>query len=139
MLKISKQISIPDQEIEISAIRAQGSGGQNVNKVSSAIHLRFDSQASSLPEIYKQKLLEYKDRRITREGIVIIKAQEYRSQEKNRQVALARLQQLIKGVVTVHKKRIPTRPPRRSKLKRLANKTLHGQLKSMRRKRDLYE
>ena len=139
MLKITRHISIPDKEIEISAIRAQGAGGQNVNKVSSAIHLRFDSQSSSLPEKYKQKLLEYRDRRITKEGIIIIKAQEYRSQEKNREMALARLQELIRRIVLEPRQRIPTRPPRSSKLKRLAVKTRHGQLKRMRKKHDLYE
>ncbi|MGH8120353.1 MAG: alternative ribosome rescue aminoacyl-tRNA hydrolase ArfB, partial [Gammaproteobacteria bacterium] len=135
----SRQISIPEQEIEISAIRAQGAGGQKVNKASSAIHLRFDSQASSLPDAYKMKLLEYRDRRITRGGIVIIKAQEFRSQEKNKAMALARLQQLIRQAALVTRKRIPTRPSRSSKLQRLAGKTRRGKLKRMRSRYDQYE
>ena len=139
MLKISRQISIPDHEIEISAIRSQGAGGQKVNKVCSAIHLRFDSQKSSLPEIYKQKLLKYRDRRITQDGIIIIKAQEFRSQDKNRLMALARLQQLIRRVAVVHKERKPTRPTKGSKVKRLETKTRHGRLKRMRSRGDLYE
>jgi ribosome-associated protein len=127
-------IVIPDSEIEISAIRAQGSGGQNVNKVSSAIHLRFDIGASSLPEIYKERLLKLSDQRITREGVVVIKAQRYRSQEKNREEALRRLHDLVDSVAELPRERKPTKPTRSSQKKRLESKTQRGQLKIMRKK-----
>ena len=134
MLRISRQVCIPGSEIKISAIRAQGAGGQNVNKVSSAIHLRFDSKVSSLPGLYKQRLLKLNDHRITKDGIIVIKVQEFRSQERNRNIALLRLKELIKDAVAVRKKRKPTRPTKRSQQMRVDKKTRHGRIKSFRKK-----
>ena len=131
-LKISNQVSIPLAEVDIQAIRAQGAGGQNVNKVSSAIHLRFDINASSLPDVYKERLMGLSDQRITSEGVIVIKAQRFRSQDKNRDDALGRLQDLVKSVAVTRKKRRPTKPSRNSQKKRVDRKTKHGQLKTLR-------
>ena len=137
MLSISQQVEIPDSEIDIQAIRAQGAGGQNVNKVSSAIHLRFDIRSSSLPDFYKQELLKLRDQRISNDGTIVIKAQSYRSQEKNRSEALSRLQALVKSVAQPRKKRKPTKPTIGSIKRRVDSKTRRGQLKGLRGRVDI--
>lgn len=133
-LKISNNLAIPLAEIEIQAVRSQGSGGQNVNKVATAIHLRFDIQAASLPEQYKERLLQLKDNRITSEGVIIIKAQRFSSQIKNREDALNRLREMINSVTVPVKLRTPTKPTRASQIKRLESKSLQSQRKSLRSK-----
>lgn len=136
MLEISNTVRLPFDEIELSFIRAQGAGGQNVNKVSSAVHLRFDSQASSLPDFYKERLLALRDSRVTADGVVIIKAQQYRTQEQNRADALERLAELIRSVAKVEKKRRPTKPTRGSQQRRLDGKSKRGSIKAGRGKVD---
>ena len=132
MLRISDQISIAEEEIKFSAIRAQGAGGQNVNKVSSAIHLRFDVPSSSLPDAVKQRLLQNRDSRITADGVIIIKAQSHRTQAKNRADAISRLSNLIVDATKTQRKRIPTRPGRAAKEKRLDSKKKRSALKKLR-------
>ncbi|EDY85752.1 peptidyl-tRNA hydrolase [gamma proteobacterium HTCC5015] len=136
-LKISNNVSIALAEIDCQAVRAQGAGGQNVNKVASAIHLRFDVARSSLPQFYRDRLLALNDQRLSKEGVIVIKAQRFRTQEKNREDALNRLKRLVQSVAVVEKKRKPTKPSRNAKKRRTDRKTQRGHLKSMRKKPSL--
>lgn len=134
MLIIRPGLEIPEEEVQLDAIRAQGAGGQNVNKVSSAIHLRFDVAASSLPEEYKERLLALSDRRLNSDGVIVIKAQRFRSKEKNGRDAIERLIELIRQATQRHRKRVPTRPSRAAKERRLATKSKRSQTKQLRGK-----
>lgn len=134
VLFISHAVSIPSDQLDLQAMRSQGAGGQNVNKVSSAIHLRFDIKASTLPEFYKERLLALNDHRLTKDGVIIIKSQEHRSQELNRQAALDRLVTLIRSAIVIQKARRATKPSRSSQNKRMDKKTKHSKTKSMRGK-----
>lgn len=136
MLRVSSSIAVPDHEIDIHAIRSQGAGGQNVNKVSTAIHLRFDIRASSLPPFYKEELLKLRDHRISADGVITIKAQQHRTQERNREDALDRLRLLIQSVAIPRKKRRPTKPTKGSQNRRIEGKKRQGRLKTLRRTLD---
>lgn len=132
MLHISSHVLIPDSEIQVHAMRSQGAGGQNVNKVSTAIHLQFDIKASSLPPFYKQELLKLKDHRISQDGVITIKAQQHRTQERNREDALERLSLLIQSVAIPRKKRRATKPTKGSQTRRIESKKKQGRLKALR-------
>ncbi len=136
MLFISSNVSIPGRELEFQAIRSQGAGGQNVNKVSTAIHLRFDINASSLPDFYKERLLALSDQRISKEGVIVIKSQTHRTQEKNREEACSRLVALIRAATVTQKKRRPTKPSKGSQKRRMESKTKKGRVKKLRGKVD---
>ncbi|HCY85635.1 MAG TPA: aminoacyl-tRNA hydrolase [Desulfobacteraceae bacterium] len=134
MLDISNKVRIPESNVTIQAIRAQGPGGQNVNKVASAVHLRFDIRASDLPEFYKERLLAMSDHRITRDGVIIIKAQTFRSREKNLEDGMDRLTALIRSAGRPKKKRKATRPSRAARKRRMDSKTKHSRTKALRKK-----
>lgn len=136
-LTISDTVVLSEDEVECTAICSQGAGGQNVNKVSSAIHLRFNIQSSTLPDFYKQRLLELQDKRVTKDGIIIIKAQRFRTQEKNREDALLRLVELIRDATIIQKSRRPSRPSKAAKARRTDSKILRGKVKSLRGKVDV--
>ncbi|HDY97935.1 MAG TPA: aminoacyl-tRNA hydrolase [Pseudomonas sabulinigri] len=137
MIVLSNEVQLGDWEVEISAVRSQGAGGQNVNKVASAIHLRFDIRRSSLPPFYKERLLQLSDQRITKDGVIVIKAQQFRTQDMNRDDAFERLRELINGAVVVQKKRRATRPTRGSQVRRVDSKVKRGYSKQLRGKVDL--
>lgn len=132
MLQITNRTAIPLKEIELRAVRSQGAGGQNVNKVATAIHLRFDIAASSLPDVHKERLLTLSDNRITKDGVIVIKAQEHRTQEQNKEEALKRLKQLLKSVTHTPKKRKPTKRSKSANRKRIERKKKRGEKKALR-------